>query len=121
MPRPGEFRILQDVRNLDLRVPCLSLGGDAETEDWSLPGTSITLAVEVAGADGIALEGAALDTWLGILAEIERAGYPHLVRAWNFVPGINETTGGFERYALFCRAGEGSTPHRLLDAVGIGV
>ncbi|HEX6850466.1 MAG TPA: Rid family hydrolase [Candidatus Polarisedimenticolaceae bacterium] len=92
------------MRNVDLRVPCLSLGGDAEEDDWSLPGTSIVLAVEVDRAADAALEAAALDTYLGILAEVERAGYPHLVRAWNFVPGINGSTGGFERYALFCRA-----------------
>ena len=92
------------MRNLDLRVPCLSLGGDGETEHWSLPGTSIALSVEVSGVAGAPLEEAALDTYLGVLADADRAGYPHLVRAWNFVPSINETTGDLERYALFCRA-----------------
>lgn len=128
MPCEREFRILRDVRNVDLRVPCLSLGGDAEVEDWSLPGTSIVLAVEVDGAAGPALEAAALDTYLGILADVERAGYPHLVRAWNFVPGINGMAGGFERYALFCRAraqafetrfGRGFEPH-LCAASAVG-
>jgi len=36
-----------------------------------------------------------------LLAAIEGRGYPHLLRVWNFLPGINAAEGGTERYRLF--------------------
>lgn len=30
-------------------------------------------------------------------------GYPHLLRIWNFLPGINEGVGDAERYKRFCQ------------------
>lgn len=36
-----------------------------------------------------------------LLATLEIEGCPHLLRIWNFLPGINEEEGGIERYRLF--------------------
>ncbi|HWP88330.1 MAG TPA: hypothetical protein VNM70_10655 [Burkholderiales bacterium] len=32
---------------------------------------------------------------------IDRRGYPHLLRAWNYIPQINEIDDGLERYVCF--------------------
>lgn len=34
---------------------------------------------------------------------IDSRGYPHLLRAWNYFPGINSDADGLERYQRFCR------------------
>jgi chorismate lyase/3-hydroxybenzoate synthase len=36
-----------------------------------------------------------------LLAAAESRGYPHLLRVWNFLPGINAAENGTERYRLF--------------------
>jgi chorismate lyase/3-hydroxybenzoate synthase len=33
---------------------------------------------------------------------LQTEAYPHLIRVWNYVPDINETANGLERYQLFC-------------------
>ena len=37
-----------------------------------------------------------------LLASVRSAGYPHLLRIWNFLPAINEGAGDAERYRRFC-------------------
>jgi chorismate lyase / 3-hydroxybenzoate synthase len=37
-----------------------------------------------------------------ILGEIRALGYPHLLRVWNYFPGINRAEAGLERYQQFC-------------------
>lgn len=63
--------------------------------------------------DGERLAGALSRPASGNLEELARAhfaallelvaerGYPHLVRVWNYLPGINEGGGDFERYRRF--------------------
>ena len=36
-----------------------------------------------------------------LLEAAERRGFPHLLRVWNFLPGINAAENGTERYRLF--------------------
>ncbi len=36
-----------------------------------------------------------------LLEAAEAQGFPHLLRVWNFLPGINAEEGGIERYKLF--------------------
>ncbi len=36
-----------------------------------------------------------------LLATVEEQGFPYLLRVWNFLPGINESENGTERYRLF--------------------
>ncbi|MGH8522096.1 MAG: hypothetical protein ACREU9_11915 [Gammaproteobacteria bacterium] len=37
-----------------------------------------------------------------ILTNIRGSGYPHLLRVWNYMPGINELSDALERYQQFC-------------------
>ena len=37
-----------------------------------------------------------------IIDAVREAGYPHLLRLWNHVEGINRETDGLERYKRFC-------------------
>ncbi|MGH8589535.1 MAG: hypothetical protein ACREXX_09455, partial [Gammaproteobacteria bacterium] len=37
-----------------------------------------------------------------VLGETRALGYPHLLRVWNYFPGINREQGGLERYQQFC-------------------
>jgi chorismate lyase / 3-hydroxybenzoate synthase len=37
-----------------------------------------------------------------VLGEARALGYPHLLRVWNYFPGINREQGGLERYQQFC-------------------
>ncbi|MGH8523321.1 MAG: hypothetical protein ACREXY_03645 [Gammaproteobacteria bacterium] len=37
-----------------------------------------------------------------ILTSIRGSGYPHLLRVWNYMPGINEPSDALERYQQFC-------------------
>jgi chorismate lyase / 3-hydroxybenzoate synthase len=39
-----------------------------------------------------------------IFALTETQGYPHLLRMWNYIPGINHHYDGVENYQRFCRA-----------------
>lgn len=66
-------------------------------EDELRLGGCLTLSV----ADGVDLAAATraqFDTLLDLLTE---RGYPHLLRVWNYLPGINRGAGDLERYRLF--------------------
>ncbi len=39
--------------------------------------------------------------YLAVFAALESLGYPHLLRVWNYLSGINAETGGMERYLQF--------------------
>ncbi|HSF48455.1 MAG TPA: hypothetical protein VLA73_08845 [Burkholderiales bacterium] len=63
-----------------------------------------------------------------VLNLIQQLEYPHLLRLWNYFPGINLEADGLERYRAFCvgrfeafRArGSGDPDHRLSAASAIG-
>jgi enamine deaminase RidA (YjgF/YER057c/UK114 family) len=38
-----------------------------------------------------------------LLHGVKRAGFPHLLRVWNYVPRIHDTSAGIERYMSFCK------------------
>jgi len=38
-----------------------------------------------------------------LLQVISASGYPHLIRVWHFMPGINDETDGLEHYRAFCK------------------
>ena len=61
------------------------------------------------------LEAVAYGAWQRLLQFSAGRGFPHIVRAWNHVPRINEGAGDDERYKRFCR-GRG----RAFDALGYG-
>jgi chorismate lyase / 3-hydroxybenzoate synthase len=105
---------------LVIRVPLRRLGGAPVAEVWSGPAAAAVErrgAVDLAAAGpvafaavradhtaGAALEPATAAAYRDLLAAVRAAGFPHLLRVWAVVPGINEEEGGLERYRRFCRA-----------------
>lgn len=105
-----------------VRVPLEPLGGAAAVEVWTGAGSGNALesgwrgAVELArrggvlfghlrdAAGGARLEASALACYRELLAATGAEGYPHLLRVWACVPGINREEAGLERYQAFCRA-----------------
>ncbi len=102
----------------EIVAPVPPLEGSPETERWLVSGAVrrrrgeidladggglIFAAMTARGAGGDDLERAANDAYRSLLRRVEAAGYPHLLRAWNFVPRINEASRGIERYKLFCK------------------
>jgi chorismate lyase / 3-hydroxybenzoate synthase len=47
------------------------------------------------------LESTVYSTYLRMFDHAERAGYPHLLRVYHYLPGITEIDGGLERYRRF--------------------
>lgn len=104
---------------LVVRMPLVQLGGPPLAELWHGPATLETgsgegwtwaaagellfLATERPAARGGDLESSTRAAYREALAAAARLGFPHLLRAWNVVPGINHDEGGLERYRRFCR------------------
>jgi chorismate lyase/3-hydroxybenzoate synthase len=76
----------------------LSDGVEAATD-----GESLFATLEVDGITGSTLEAATHDAYGRLTRTARLLGYPHFVRLWNFVPGINDRSAGLERYMLFCK------------------
>ncbi|MGH8623236.1 MAG: hypothetical protein ACRET3_13955, partial [Burkholderiales bacterium] len=51
---------------------------------------------------GSTLAGLVHAAYRRILTNIRGSGYPHLLRVWNYMPGINELSDALERYQQFC-------------------
>jgi chorismate lyase / 3-hydroxybenzoate synthase len=99
-------------------VPCPPLG-DGLSEVWpaSAPVSRCDLGSARAACDGRVLfasvvvpvtaragiERATFGIYRRLLADLERTGYPHLLRIWNYVPSIHDRSEGLERYMLFCK------------------
>jgi chorismate lyase/3-hydroxybenzoate synthase len=98
-------------------IPLRQLGDDARFEIWSGPTVigqhfAADLAI-VASADHVVVHAEAVPdsgagisaitrvTYLELLAQVRKLGYPHVYRIWNFVPAINSGSGDTETYARF--------------------
>lgn len=126
------------------RVPNHPLAPGPREETWPSMGAAAPVAmdgvpavaderrlfasVEAEAGPGAALETASFDLYRRLLRGLERAGYPHIVRMWNYVPRIHERTSDVDRYMLFCQGraeafasvyGDGF-PSRLPAASGVG-
>ncbi|MGH8468371.1 MAG: hypothetical protein ACREVY_05100 [Gammaproteobacteria bacterium] len=51
---------------------------------------------------GSTLAGLVHAAYRRILTNVRASGYPHLLRVWNYLPGITELSDGLERYQQFC-------------------
>lgn len=101
-----------------LRVPLLVVGNDTPIELWSsaLPVITATSNDLHYADNGVALWGAisravsseanfesAVETlYDDVLTLARRAGYPHLLRMWNYFPDIHTDYAGLDRYQRFC-------------------
>lgn len=53
--------------------------------------------------DFSAFEARIQEAYARLLTLIDSEGYPHLLRMWNYFPGIGEREGSVDRYMVFCR------------------
>ena len=81
-------------------VVSLAAIGDAPAaaDDRSLFVASTTTIDSGADIDAVTFE-----VYRNLLRGVEQAGYPHVIRVWNYVPRIHETSAGFDRYMRFCK------------------
>ncbi len=60
-----------------------------------------TVSVPVSDRGDDALGAATYTAYRSLLDALQAAGYSHLLRVWNSIPGINVDAGGLERYRRF--------------------
>lgn len=123
-------------------VPLRPLGGAKPWEYWAGPqpvegnlaggigavaagGHVVVHTRKIVGPD-TDIEAATLAVYRDLLHRVGELSYPHLVRIWNFVPGINSGSGDEEVYARFNRGRAlafdqlGLQPHQYPAATGVG-
>ena len=104
---------------LTARIPNRPLSPGPTKEVWPAAGTvarleiegavavaddrSVFVAIEADASTGTAIDALAFDVYSRLLRGVTRAGYPHLLRVWNYVPHIHDHSLGIERYMLFCK------------------
>jgi chorismate lyase/3-hydroxybenzoate synthase len=62
-------------------------------------------------ADFAVFEGRVQEAYARLLTLVDVEGYPHLVRMWNYFPGIGDRDGELDRYMVFSRG-----RHRAIEA-----
>ncbi|HSP33660.1 MAG TPA: hypothetical protein VLU46_05030, partial [Thermoanaerobaculia bacterium] len=99
------------VKACTVSVPIRQLGPKALAEVWrsGLPvkrgksfSTNGSILFGTASASGGATEAITAELYETIVRTARDAGYPHLIRVWNHVGGINGTERETERYKRFC-------------------
>ena len=101
-----------------LCVPLALAGDDAQVELWSsaLPvecaathdlhfahnGVALWGAVTRAVPDEASFENSIETLYCDVLTQVRAAGYPHLLRMWNYFPDIHAELAGLDRYQRFC-------------------
>ena len=104
---------------LEVRIPILPLSPGAAEEVWPAAGAvtridvegasaagddrSVFVAIEARAASGLRIDALTFDVYRRLLRGVMRAGYPHMLRIWNYVPRIHDTSSGIDRYKLFCK------------------
>lgn len=68
---------------------------------WSAGGGYLMVALRVDEEAHGGIHGAAAHAYRRLLGALDRHGYPHLLRAWNYLADINAGTGDDERYRHF--------------------
>ena len=110
--RPAAPWLAATIPNLPL-APCpaeevwLALGAVSRVMVGGAPAAaddrSMFVAIESRAGSGPAIGALAFDIYRRLLSGVERAGYPHLLRIWNYVPRIHESWAGLDRYMHFCK------------------
>ncbi len=101
-----------------LHVPLPLAGDDTQIELWSsaLPVESATAHDLHYAHNGVALWGAVTRVvrdaarfesdvealYNDLLTQVRAAGYPHLLRMWNYFPDLHTELAGLDRYQRFC-------------------
>lgn len=79
----------------------VSFGRDGALR-WSTDGASMFGAVEVEEAAAGGIVGAAEQAYRVLHDALDRHGFPHVLRIWNYLDAITEGDGDLERYRQFC-------------------
>lgn len=140
----GTAAPLRPVRWVVARIPNRPLPPGPAKEVWPAVGSvtpieidgalaaaderSVFVAIEADTATGTAIDALTFDVYLRLLRGVTRAGYPHLLRVWNYVPHIHDRSAGIERYMVFCKGRSeafaaqygDSFPDRLPAASAVG-
>ncbi len=101
---------------------------DVEGAEAAADDRSVFVAIETHVGSVSGIEAVTFDLYRRLLGGVTRAGFPHVLRMWNYVPRIHDTASGLERYMLFCKgrsdafaAHYGSVfPDRLPAASAVG-
>ena len=73
-------------------------GAEASADDRSL-----FVALESPAGSHLGIDALTFDIYGRLLRGVAHAGYPHILRIWNYVPHIHEASAGIDRYMLFCK------------------
>ncbi len=113
------LRALQDINHPHALIDMAQLGPVPLIEVWSSR-APVTLgysgeiqfarndeiffgSLNYSATDARDIEATVRRAYQDILTLIEREGFPHLLRIWNYFPGITRDAGGLDRYQCFCR------------------
>ncbi|MGH8572277.1 MAG: hypothetical protein ACREX8_06840, partial [Gammaproteobacteria bacterium] len=82
---------------------CLDMGGlDTGRIRLAMNGVVLFGHLPAIESPGDSLDALVYRSYRAILGETRALGYPHLLRVWNYFPGINREQAGLERYQQFC-------------------
>jgi chorismate lyase/3-hydroxybenzoate synthase len=91
-PAEEVWRATGPVARLDVA------GATAAADDRSL-----FVAMQIETDPAVPFAALAFDVYRRLLRGVAQAGYPHLLRVWNYVPRIHDRSSGIERYMAFCQ------------------
>ena len=73
-------------------------GAEAAADDRSL-----FVSIECPVGSDSRIDALTFDVYRRLLRDVELAGFPHVLRIWNYLPCIHDVTAGIDRYMLFCK------------------
>jgi chorismate lyase/3-hydroxybenzoate synthase len=76
---------------------------DVEGASAAADDRSVFVAIEAEAGSALGIDALTFDVYRRLLRGVTRAGYPHALRIWNYVPRIHDTSSGSDRYMLFCK------------------
>jgi chorismate lyase/3-hydroxybenzoate synthase len=111
-----------EVWTSDLPVTRMTQNGIASARD----GEALFAIMQLEESSSASLDSLTYDAYLKLFDHAERAGYPHLLRIYHYLPRITEIDGGLERYRRFSRgrheafAAKGHSPNGSPAASALG-
>ncbi|MCC5866631.1 MAG: hypothetical protein JJU31_16030 [Wenzhouxiangella sp.] len=93
--------------------------GQADGVSWRQAGELLLLSWDVEDDSTVDPAELADRAYGRLIAQARQQGCPHLLRAWNFMPAINQGEGDSERYRRFCLGRARSLEQVGIDAPGL--
>ncbi len=76
--------------------------GSSHGVNWAATSELLLCSVVSDDNDATTLDSLSQSTYEALLKVTSQLGYPHLLRAWNYIEGVNIGQGDSERYKQFC-------------------